>query len=122
MGRELTGKEIKAVNRLIKSECCNYCDGNCILLDDGEEHVCPQIISRHLCCSWFEKAVLPLDDILLKSISDEGSGVIKRCASCGKDLIAAGNRKKYCDACAKARLRKQKADYMAKKRGVTVEK
>lgn len=28
MGRELTGKEIKAVNRLIKSECCNYCDGN----------------------------------------------------------------------------------------------
>ena len=122
MKRELIGKEIKAVNRLIKTECCNYFDGNCILLDDGEEHVCPQLISRHLCCKWFEKAVLPLDGILLKGISDGGSGAIKKCASCGGDMIAMGSRKKYCDVCAKARIRKQKADYMAKKRGITVEK
>ena len=33
-------------------ECCNYCDGNCLLLDDGEEYVCVQSISCSLLCRW----------------------------------------------------------------------
>ena len=28
--------------RKLTHECCNYCDGNCLLLDDGEECVCPE--------------------------------------------------------------------------------
>ena len=28
--------------RKLTHECCNYCDGNCLLLDDGEECVCVQ--------------------------------------------------------------------------------
>ena len=31
--------------RKLTHECCNYCDGNCLLLDDGEECVCVQSIS-----------------------------------------------------------------------------
>ena len=31
--------------RKLTHECCNYCDGNCLLLDDGEECVCVQSIT-----------------------------------------------------------------------------
>ena len=34
--------------RKLTHECCNYCDGNCLLLDDGEECVCVQSISYPL--------------------------------------------------------------------------
>lgn len=34
--------------RKLTHECCNYCDGNCLLLDDGEECVCVQSISYSL--------------------------------------------------------------------------
>ena len=36
--------------RKLTHECCNYCDGNCLLLDDGEECVCVQSISYSLLC------------------------------------------------------------------------
>ena len=39
--------------RKLVRECCNYCDGNCLLLDDGEECVCVQSISYSLLCRWF---------------------------------------------------------------------
>ena len=47
--------------RRLTHECCNYCNGNCLLLDDGEECVCVQSISYSLLCRWFKVAVLPLD-------------------------------------------------------------
>ena len=37
--------------RKLVRECCNYCDGNCLLLDDGEECVCVQSISYSLLCA-----------------------------------------------------------------------
>ena len=36
--------------RRLTHECCNYCDGNCLLLDDGEECVCVQSISYSVLC------------------------------------------------------------------------
>jgi cytosine/adenosine deaminase-related metal-dependent hydrolase len=47
--------------RKLVHECCNYDNGNCILLDNGEECVCVQSISYSLLCKWFRCAVLPLD-------------------------------------------------------------
>ena len=47
--------------RKLVHECCNYDNGNCILLDDEEECVCVQSISYSLLCKWFRCAVLPLD-------------------------------------------------------------
>ena len=49
--------------RRLTHECCNYCDGNCLLLDDGEECVCVQSISYSVLCRWFQAAVLPLDAV-----------------------------------------------------------
>lgn len=37
----------KQINAFIKKLCCNYVDGNCLLLGGGEEHACVQ------CISWY---------------------------------------------------------------------
>ena len=68
--------------RRLSHECCNYCNGNCLLLDDGEECVCVQSISYSLLCRWFKVAVLPLDAALCAEIT-KGRDEIKRCAVCG---------------------------------------
>ena len=49
-------RQYRRVRRLVH-ECCNYIDGNCIALDDGEECVCVQSISYSLLCRWFRVAV-----------------------------------------------------------------
>ena len=59
--KRLTPQQSRKVNALIKKMCCNCFDGNCILLDDGDECVCPQLISYSLLCKWFRNAVLPAD-------------------------------------------------------------
>ena len=53
-------QQYRTARRLVHS-CCNYDCGNCLLLDDGEECVCPQSITYSLVCRWFRAAVLPLD-------------------------------------------------------------
>ena len=45
----MTYPQYRTVQRLVHS-CCNYDRGNCLLLDDGEECVCPQSISYSLIC------------------------------------------------------------------------
>ena len=51
----MTYPQYRTVQRLVHS-CCNYDRGNCLLLDDGEECVCPQSISYSLICRWFRAA------------------------------------------------------------------
>ena len=41
--------------RRLVHECCNYDEGNCLLLDDGEPCVCVQSISLSLMCRWFRE-------------------------------------------------------------------
>ena len=57
----MTPEQARRSRALIKNQCCNYDNGNCILLDDGEPCVCPQSISYSLNCKWFRTAVLPND-------------------------------------------------------------
>ncbi len=103
--RMMPGQRRRA-NALIRRECCNYDNGNCILLDDGEECVCVQSISYSVCCAWFRHAVLPLDKPLEAEIFHKGD--VKRCAVCGAVFVPGSNRAKYCEACAKEIHRKQK--------------
>ena len=52
----------KILNALIKRLCCNYDNGNCIRLDNGDPCVCVQCITySHIICKWFRIAVLPAD-------------------------------------------------------------
>ena len=60
---------LNRVNELVKTLCCCYDYGNCILLDDGEPHKCVQIIScTGIYCNFFKKSVLPADKSLYKQI------------------------------------------------------
>ena len=98
-------RQYRAARRLVH-ECCNYEDGNCILLDDGEPCVCVQSISYSLLCRWFIAAVLPLDRELEAALLHRGSR--KRCTVCGAYFLPKSNRGKYCPDCA-GRMKKQHA-------------
>ena len=95
--------------RKLTHECCNYCDGNCLLLDDGEECVCVQSISYSLLCRWFRAAVLPLDAALCAEIS-KSRDEVKRCVECGAVFTPKYNRAKYSPDCAARGRRKKEAE------------
>ncbi|MBS5734740.1 MAG: cysteine-rich VLP domain-containing protein [Clostridiales bacterium] len=69
MVTKITPKQSKRINALIKKLCCNCLDGNCLLLDDGEQHCCVQLISKSgIFCNYFKNAVLPADRRLYTEI------------------------------------------------------
>ena len=90
-------RQYRAACRLVH-ECCNYDNGNCILLDNGEPCVCVQSISYSLLCRWFAAAVLPLDGKLEAALFHRADR--KRCAECGGQFLPKSNRGKYCPDCA----------------------
>ena len=102
----MTPAQRRRANALVRKTCCNYDNGNCLLLDDGEECVCPQTISYSVCCKWFRWAVLPQDKALEAEIFRSVS--VKRCAECGAAFVPRSNRAKYCEACARRVHRRQK--------------
>ena len=64
--------------RRLAHECCNYIDGNCIALDDGEECVCVQSISYSL----LERCAPILFDG--KNFREENAGATRQTA---KDIV-----------------------------------
>ena len=107
-GTEETGK------RLIRRECCCYEDGNCMLLDDGDTHTCPQTVSFSVCCKWFRWSVLPQIGTLEAEIFRDKE--LKRCAVCGRVFVPKSNRAKYCPDCAARVHRRQKTESERKRR------
>ena len=100
--------------RKLLRECCNYCNGNCLLLDDGEECVCVQSISYSLLCQWFRAAVLQLDVALRTEITKDRDEV-KRCSECGAAFMPKSNRAKYCPSCARRMRRRKEAERQRKR-------
>ena len=84
--------------RRLVHECCNYDQGNCLLLDRGDGCVCVQRISYSLLCRWFQTAVLPLDHELYAMLFCKPG--VKRCCLCGRLFVPRSNRAKYCPSCA----------------------
>lgn len=103
----MTPAQRKQANALIRRECCNCEDGNCIVLDDGDTCTCPQMVSFSVCCKWFRWAVLPLAGTLEAEIF-RGKD-LKRCEVCGSVFVPKSNRAKYCPDCAANVHRRQKA-------------
>ena len=99
-------QQYRTARRLVHS-CCNYDGGCCLLLDDGEECVCPQSITYSLICKWFRAAVLPLDGILYAALFPQGG--MKVCAECRGLFRPGSNRAKYCPTCAAKVHRRRKA-------------
>lgn len=87
-----------------------------MLLDDGEECVCPQLISYSLLCKWFQTAVLPLDKELYAELLKAED--MQRCTVCGAAFASSSNHAKYCPDCRKRITRKQAAERMRKRRAL----
>ncbi len=65
---KITETQVEPIRQLVRSGCCNCVDGNCLLLDDGEEQTCVQLIcSRGIYCRYFRENVLPAE----KGLYDE---------------------------------------------------
>ena len=114
--KRLSPQQSRRVNALIRKECSNCFDGNCILLDDGESCVCPQLISYSLLCKWFRAAVLPLDKLLFAELYQSEDK--RRCSVCGAAFASTSNNVKYCPDCRKYITRRQAAERMRKKRAL----
>lgn len=118
--RMTAGQRQRAV-KLIRQTCCNYDNGNCVLLDRGEPCVCVQSISYSVNCKFFRRVLL--EDKRGQALKAEifRNDSTKRCVVCGTAFQSISNHAKYCEDCAKAVQRKQKAAY-ARKRRANVEK
>ena len=104
----------KQANALLRRECCSHEEGNCLELDDGDTHTCPQLLSGAVCCKWFRYAVLPLHETLEAEIFRDRD--TKRCAVCGAVFVPGSNRAKYCPVCADRVHKRQKAESERKRR------
>ena len=113
--RELTRSERTAIKKLVTGMCANYdkeygclplnCD--CYMLNKAWTGAY---------CKYFQNAVLPLDPVLAASLAGDATMGLCPCAFCGT-LFPANGRKAYCsDACAGKALRKQKREYIRKRR------
>ena len=111
----MTYQQYRAVRRLVHS-CCNYQDGNCLRLDDGEKYVCPQAISYSLICRWFRAAVLPLDGELCATLFPPPAVGRRRCRECKQIFTLPKHNTLYCLECAVERAKRSKRDWARKKR------
>ena len=67
---KLSPQLIEKLAMMIRTRCCNCYEDNCLLLDDGDAHNCPQLITpSHIICRYFLDAVLPGSKTLLKLIT-----------------------------------------------------
>lgn len=110
----MTPAQRKQANALIRRKCCNCENGDCIALDDGDTHTCPQTIYFSVCCKWFRWAVLPQIGTLEAEIFRDKD--LKRCSVCGKPYVPKSNRGKYCPDCAARVHRRQKTESERKRR------
>ena len=104
-------QQYRTARRLVHS-CCNYNGGCCLLLDNGEECVCPQSITYSLICKWFRAAVLPADQELHGEIM--AARPVNRCCICGAPIFSRSNAVKYCPACAARERRRRDRERKAK--------
>ena len=113
--RRMDEGQLRRVRKLIQGLCVNCDGGNCLLLDDGETTVCPQLITYSVLCSYFRAAVLPADRVLYADIMERDSR--KRCTDCGAPFVPTGSRGIFCPRCAALRERRRKAEWARKNRG-----
>ena len=118
----MTPRQRQAAVRLIRKLCCNYLDGDCLLLDDGEGCVCVQSISYSVNCKFFRRVLLEDKDGAALKAELFRDDATKRCAVCGGTFSSKSNSAKYCGDCAPIIQRRQKAAHARKRRGLKVEK
>ncbi|MCL2579335.1 MAG: cysteine-rich VLP domain-containing protein [Oscillospiraceae bacterium] len=118
----MTPRQRQEAVRLIRKICCNYLDGDCLLLDGGEGCVCVQSISYSVNCKFFRRVLLEDKKGLSLKAELFRDNDTKRCMVCGGMFSSKSNSAKYCGDCAKIVQRKQKVAHARNRRRSIVEK
>ena len=112
---KINSQQSRKINALIRRLCCNCVSGNCLMLDDGEEHNCVQLISKYgIYCNYFLTSVLPADKELFAEVMKIRNE--KHCQICGKAFVPKSKNQRYCAECALVQKRKKAAERQRKKR------
>jgi len=113
--RELTAAERADIKKLVVSLCANYDEyyKECLLTDFSCYMLDKWWTGGY--CRYFQNCVLPFESALTAALT--GDVETRPCAVCGEPFPIHG-KKAYCStACEQKALRKQKREYMRKKRG-----
>ena len=71
---KITEKQSDRINQVVRESCYNCIDNCCLLLDDGEPHVCVQLICRYgIYCKYLLHNVLPKHKDLYEEILRENN-------------------------------------------------
>lgn len=110
MGKALrfSGSQLRQVRTLIRTRCCNYDGGACLLLDYPQCNICPQWNSGSLNCKWFRYAVLP-NNPALEAVLQNAIRPTRRCDVCGTAFVPGSNRARYCPGRAAKRRQSKEA-------------
>ena len=108
----MTAEQARRVRKLVHVLCANFDGSNCLLLDDGDPCLCPQLITSSLICKYFRAAVLPAEQELSASICQ--APLTRRCCLCGTPIFSTSNAAKYCPSCAVRERRRR--DVLRKKK------
>lgn len=113
--RELTAAECAAIRKLVETSCANYDKPRkeCLPLECG----CYMFGKAYTgaFCRYFENAVLPLDPLLVESLTGQPVDT-KICPVCGGWFPPSGSRVYCSPACAKKGQRAISRAWMKKRR------
>ena len=109
--------KFRRARTLIRRSCANCDGGNCLLLDDGEPCVCPQLLTLTLICKYFRAAVLPADRELYTAVMENHTKRV--CRICGAPVFSTSNAAKYCPKCALRERRRRDAERKRKRAGTS---
>lgn len=116
MSREFSRDERRAIRTLVTGWCANFdSEYGCLPLD------CPCYMLNKwwtgALCHYFQEAVLPLNPLLEKAVTEDGPAPDTRsCTMCGRLFLPEG-KQTYCSAaCTEAARRKRQKGYMRKRR------
>lgn len=109
-------KEIKTmttIQQLVNSSCSNLVDGKCTLLErkcpliSGGEYRGKKIPASDCSCTYFEKAILPIDKTVEAVYYGKETVLNKSCKGCGKGFNSISNRAMYCSDICRGSARKK---------------
>lgn len=116
MARELTREEKRKIRALVVKWCANYNKEYGCLPLECECYMFGKFWTGAY-CRYFREAVLPLDPALEAALLTEGPPpVFKPCPICGGAVPVDGSMAYCSEVCARIALRRQKREYMRKKR------
>ena len=112
--RELTGGEKTAIRKLVTGSCANYDSAYGCLPLDCECYMLEKCWTSAY-CQYFTESVLPLNPLLMATLTGAAEPDMKKCAICGDPIYGTHNRVKYCGSCAERVRRNRQREYMQKK-------